>query len=260
MVSNFKLFNLKKCTFRNLLAPPWERLSKETLMRRELARFGTASLPVNVTRQGWLMASSLVAGLSGGIVTASQGIWAQAGPGAQAVFAGALLAAGTLVAAFAPQRAGKAMPGLLPRQTLVAEAESRAPGFAAVILCELTGLAWASRDARSEASDRAAEYAQQRLAALLPEGARATHWSEERFLVALPPGADAIATLELARELTMNLAAGPSFSGVAASVTCHAGIALAPNDGQRLCELVSSAELALAEARQQGKPGYGEPL
>ena len=246
-----------KCTFRNLLPPPWERLSKETLMRRELARFGTASLPVNATRQGWLMASSLVAGLSGGIVTASQGIWAQAGPGAQAAFAGALLAAGTLVAAFAPQRAGKAMPGLLPRQTLVAEAEGRAPGFAAVILCELTGLAWASRDARSEASDRAAEDAQQRLAALLPEGARATRWSEERFLVALPPGADAIATLELARELTMNLAAGPSFSGVAASVTCHAGIALAPNDGQRLCELVSSAELALAEARRQGKPGYG---
>ena len=229
-------------------------------MRKELVRFGTASLPVNVTRQGWLMASSLVAGLSGGIVTVSQGIWAQAGPGAQAALAGALLAAGTFVAAFAPQKASKATPGLLPRQTLIAEAESRAPDFAAVILCELTGLAWASRDARIEVGDRAVEDAQQRLSALLPAGARATRWSEERFLVALPAGADAMTILELARELTMNLAAGPGFSGLTASVTCHAGIALAPNDGKRLCELVSSAELALAEARQQGKPGYGEPL
>ena len=226
-------------------------------MRRELVRFGTASLPVNVTRQGWLMASSMVAGLSGGIVTVSQGIWAQAGPGAQAVFAGALLAAATLAAGLAPRRAARSTPGLLSRQALMKEAESHSPGLAAVILCELTGLAWASRDARSEMSDRAAEEAQLRLTALLPTGARATRWSEERFLVALAPGTDPMAALALARDLTMNLATGPCITDLTASVTCHAGIALAPNDGDQLSELVNSAELALAEARRQGKPGYG---
>lgn len=226
-------------------------------MRRELARFGTASLPVNVTRQGWLMASSMVAGLSGGVVTVSQGIWAQAGPGAQAAFAGALLAAATLAAGLTPRKTVKAIPGLVPRQALEAEAESHSSGFAAVILCELTGLAWVSRDSRGEDSDRVAELVQHRLSTLLPVGARATRWSEERFLVVLMSGADPMSTLALARDLTLNLAIGPGFNGLAASVTCHAGIALAPDDGQRLSELVNSAELALAEARRQGKPGYG---
>ena len=227
-------------------------------MRLDLLRFGRLRLPVNVPQPGWLMASAVVAGLSGGVVIASQGIWAEAGPAAQAVLTAALLAAATFAACLSPRSTKEvALPGLLPKSALMTEAIRHAGSAPAVILCELTGLSWISRNEMDEAGEQALAEAQQRLAALLPEGARAARWNEERFLVLLPRTADPMSALALARDLTMSLATGPSFMRFATSITCFAGIALGPADGQRLCELVASAELALAEARRQGKPGYG---
>lgn len=227
-------------------------------MRRDLLRFGRPRLPVNMSQQRRLMAPSAVAGLAGSAVIASQGIWAEAGPVVQSALTAMLCAAAILVSSHSPRRKeGGDPPGLLPRHELMARAGTLAGASTAAILCEFTGLGWASRSDRSEAAELALAEAQGRLTALLPAGAMAARWSEERFLVFMPHAADPMAVLALARDMTLNLAAGPEFGKLSAQVRCHAGIALGPGDGQRLCELVNSAELALAEARQQGEPGYG---
>lgn len=211
-----------------------------------------------------MMASSAVAGLSSGLLTLSHGIGAEAGPGLEAGLATALFAASaTLAVCVSPRQrsaAAKPLPGLASRTALQAAADIhfRKPGAAAaVVLCELTGLAWLTRSERAEAGETALCEAERRLSALLPQGALAARWSEERFLVFLPWAADPMEGLALARDLTAGLASGPAFSGLATAVACHAGLALAPADGARLCGLAQCAELALAEARQQGKPGYG---
>jgi EAL domain-containing protein (putative c-di-GMP-specific phosphodiesterase class I)/GGDEF domain-containing protein len=193
------------------------------------------------------------------VLSASQGIWAEAGPAVQAALAATVLAAGALVSILSPPSATRrdAPPGLMARPALVAEAARHPSGGGAVILCELAGLGWVARSEDAEAARLALDEAQDRLSALLPEDACATRWSEERFLVFLPGIADPMAVLELARNLTTGLATGPGFAQLATAVSTHAGIALAPTDGQVLGELVNSAELALSEARLQGHPGYG---
>lgn len=227
-------------------------------MRSALHGLGWPRFPAKVPRSGLLLVAAAVAGVSGGVVIASQGIWAETGPAMQASLTAALLASATFVACLPGGAAReKPLPGLVTRQELAAEAAAREGGIPAVILCELTGLSWAGRTDSSESAELAVAEAKQRLSALLPQGARAARWSEERFLVILPSAADPLAALVLARDLTMTLAAGPGFSSLAHAVSCHAGIALGPADGSSLCALVSSAELALAEARRQGKPGYG---
>ena len=227
-------------------------------MRSNLLRFGKFSLPMNVPQPGWLLAAAAVAGISGGAVIASQGIWAEAGPAAQALFTVALLAAAALAACLSPRRdRDETIAGLVPRQQLMAEASLASGTAPAVILCELGGFAWLSRNERPEFGAQALYEALHRLSSLLPQAARAAFWSEERILIFLPGSTDPLAVLALARDLTLSLATGPCFARLATPVTCHAGIALGPTDGTLLCELVNCAELALAEARRQGKPGYG---
>jgi EAL domain-containing protein (putative c-di-GMP-specific phosphodiesterase class I) len=227
-------------------------------MRSVLLRIGQLRLPVNVPQPGWVLLAAAVAGLSGGVVIASQGIWAEAGPVVQTALTATLLAAAILAACLSPRPlADVPLPGLIARQDLIAEATREATDAPAAILCELTGLAWARTNGRAEAGDLAMLEAQHRLSALLPAGARAARWSEERFLVFLPSAADPMTVLALARDLTLSLAAAPAFGALGPTVTCHAGIAMGPTDGAHLDELMASAELALAEARQQGKPGYG---
>ena len=227
-------------------------------MRTSLPRFGKLRLPAKVASPHWLIAAAMVAGMSGAVVIASQGIWAEAGPLAQAVLTAALLASAVVVACLSPRSAAEAaLPGLLTKPQLILKADRQGDGEITVILCELTGLSWVGRSERSEATELAVAEAQRRLSAMLPAGASAARWSEERFLLLLPNVGDPMAPLALARDVSMSLAAGPCFTSLAATVSCHAGIARGPGDGRRLCELVSSAELALAEARSQGKPGYG---
>ena len=232
-------------------------------MRKVLHRFGTARLPATASRPWWLLISSAVTGVSGGLVTASQGFWAEAGPAVQSVVAAGLLAAGALAAGFTPRgEVPKALSlaGILERETLRSKAaEIFADGDArlAAILCELTGLDWRNRHERSDARDAAVDEAASRLSALLPAGAFACRWNEERFLVLVTNPDDPIAVLALAREITSRIGAGLAPGRLAGAVVCHAGIALAPQDGNRLCDLVNSAELALAAARRQGAPGYG---
>lgn len=227
-------------------------------MRSDLFRYGRLRLPVNVPQPGSLLGSAALAGLSGGMVVASQGIWAEAGPAAQAALTATLLSAATLTACLSPHPSRKqSLPGILSKPDLLERASREARDMSAVILCELSGLTWVIGNEGAEAGELALAEARQRLSALLPSGACAARWSEERFLVLLPQGADPLAALALARDLTMSLAAGPGFASLATPVASHAGIALGPGDGSRLCELVNSAELALAEARRQGKPGYG---
>lgn len=210
------------------------------------------------------MASSALAGLCSGFFSVSHEIWAEAGPGVDGAIAAALFAAtATLAVCVSPrQRAStsKPLPGLASRAELQAAAEAhfRTPDApAAVILCELTGLAWLTRSDRADTAEACLAEAERRLSALLPPSAKAARWSEERFLVFLPRAADAMEVLALARDITAGLASGPAFSALANAITCHAGLALGPGDGARLCALVQCAELALAEARQQGTPGYG---
>ena len=213
---------------------------------------------MNVPQPGWLLAAAAVAGLSGGIVIASQGIWAEAGPAVQCALSIALLAAAALAVCLTPGASrDRTFPGLLPRQQLMAKADPATGEAPAVILCELTGLAWLGRHERADVGAQAVDEALQRLASLLPTAARATRWSEERILILIPGAADPLSALALARDLTLSLAAGPCFARLSSPATCHAGIALGPADGTNFGELVNSAELALADARRQGKPGYG---
>lgn len=234
------------------------RFSKGLGMRSNLLRFGRLGLPTNVPQPGWLLAAAAVAGSSGGLVIALQGFWAEAGQAVQIALTVTLLAAAAVAACLSPRKGwSEPMSDLLTRQRLMAEtrhASGRAP---AVILCELTGLSWLSRSDCPELGAQAMDEALQRLAALIPQTARVARWSEERIMVLLPGSADPVAVLALARDLTLSLTAGPCFTRLATPVACHAGIALGPADGMRLCELANSAELALAEARRQGKPGYG---
>ena len=230
-------------------------------MRTNLVRFGKLRLPVRISHPAWLMASAAVAGLSGGFVTVSQGIWAGSGPAVQAGLAAALLAAGTLAAGASARLASakRSVAGTVGKHTLIAGASRLfdSETHASVIICELTGLAWVSRNERVEAAQMALEEAQERLSARLPRGALAAQWNEERFVVLLPANSDPMSALSLARDLCTSLTTGPTLANLSPAITCHAGIALAPADGTRLCELVNKAELALAEARRQGKPGYG---
>ena len=232
-------------------------------MRKILPGVGTTRLPAMVPRPWWLVFSSAVAGVSGGLVTASQGFWAEAGPGVQSAMAAGLLAAGTLAAGLSPRGGApgpQSLAGIIDRDALrskAARALSASDAKLAAILCELTGLDGMSRHKRSEARDAATDEAASGLSALLPPGTYACRWSEERFLVLLDNPDDPISVLALAREITSRLAEGPAMGKLAVPVACHAGIALAPNDGNRLSDLVNSAELALAAARRQGQPGYG---
>lgn len=214
--------------------------------------------PAGVPRPAWLLGAAAVAGTSGGVVIASQGIWAETGPALQASLTAALLAAATFVACLPGRQARpEPLPGLVSKPDLAADAGARDGAIPAVILCELTGLSWVGRTDSSVPAEQAVAEATRRLSALLPPGARAARWSEERFLIVLPHAADPLSALILARDLTAALATGPCFSTLLHAVTCHAGIALGPADGTDLGTLVNSAELALAEARRQGKPGYG---
>ncbi|MCA3554166.1 bifunctional diguanylate cyclase/phosphodiesterase [Aestuariivirga sp.] len=179
---------------------------------------------------------------------------------AQTVFTVALLAAGALAAVLSPGSGAKNLPaGFLSKRDLMTEASQQlhANAEATVILCELTGLSWTSRSEQPETVRRALEDALASLCARLPTGAQAAQWSEERFVILLPASRDAMAALNLARELCAGLASGPAFAGLATAIGCHAGIALAPADGQSFGALVNNAELALAEARRQQQPGYG---
>lgn len=226
-------------------------------MRASLLRFGQARRLLSEPRLGLLLGTCGVAGISFAGASAWQGIWAEAGPAA--ILSLVLLAIGILTYVLSLPNVGQrhAPPGLIARQTLVAEAARHPPGEAAVILCELAGLAWAARNEDGDAAALALDEAQRRLSAMLPQGACAARWGEERFLVFLPRAADPMVALELARDLTTGLATGPTVTQLAAAVSAHAGIALAPTDGRSLGELANSAELALSEARRQGHPGYG---
>jgi EAL domain-containing protein (putative c-di-GMP-specific phosphodiesterase class I)/GGDEF domain-containing protein len=227
-------------------------------MRTDLLRFGRLRHAPRVPRPGLVMAAAAVAGVSGGLVIASQGIWAETGPVAQSALAALLLAAAVVGACLSPREAkDAALPGLLTKTELITRVAGQTGDSCSTILCELTNLSWVGRNERGEAAELAVAEAQRRLASLLPQGACAARWSEERFLVVLPHAEDPMADLALARDLSMSLAAGPCFTSLATAVTCHAGIARGPADGTCLDELVSSAELALAGARQQGTPGYG---
>jgi len=227
-------------------------------MKKYLLRFGGLRLPLNTPRTAWVMLAATITGLSGGIIVASHGILAEAGSAIQIALTAALLTAATFTASPSPRpKKEPQLPALLTMQALVAEADCQADAAPTVILCEMSGLAWISRNGLRDTVKQALAEAQGRLTTLLPEGARAARWSEERFLVFLPRAPDPVAALALARDLTMTLAAGPSVSALNTSFACHAGIARGPADGGNLCELVNSAELALAEARRQGNPGYG---
>lgn len=222
-----------------------------------LPRFGPVRRLLSGIRRGLLPGTCIMAGISFAALPAWQGNWAEAGPAAALSLA--LLAAGLMAHALSSRRGAQrpAPPGLLARHLLVAEATKHPPDEAAVILCELAGLAWAARGEDGDAAAQALDEARRRLAAMLPPGACAARWSEERFLVFLPGAADPMTVLELARDLTAALAAGLAMSQLSVAVSAHAGIALAPTDGRGLVELAGSAELALAEARRQGHPGYG---
>jgi len=222
-----------------------------------LLKFAQVRRLLNSPRLGLLLATCSLAIMSFAAASAWQGNWAGAGP--TAALSGAVLAAGLLAHVLSSRAAGlrHSLPGLLARQSLVVEATRHPHDEAAVILCELAGLAWSARGEDGDAAAQALDEAQRHLVAMLPLGASAARWSEERFLVFLPGAADPMVALELARDLTTGLATGPAFAQLAAAVSAHAGIALGPADGRGLGELAHSAELALSEARRQGHPGYG---
>jgi EAL domain-containing protein (putative c-di-GMP-specific phosphodiesterase class I) len=64
------------------------------------------------------------------------------------------------------------------------------------------------------------------------------------------------------RAITGSLSAGMDIEGLRLDCACHSGIALCPKDGSTVADLLRSAELALAAAREQEAPGYGffDPL
>jgi EAL domain-containing protein (putative c-di-GMP-specific phosphodiesterase class I) len=66
-----------------------------------------------------------------------------------------------------------------------------------------------------------------------------------------------LAVVGLARAITTTLAKGFEVDGVEIACPCHCGIALAPKDGCTAKDLLRSAELAVAAAREQHTPGYG---
>jgi predicted signal transduction protein with EAL and GGDEF domain len=127
----------------------------------------------------------------------------------------------------------------------------------ALIHCELTGAAAVAACYGLKAEERIIEEASARLASLLPPRAAAGRAGRGSFLVFLPGSADPMTVVGLARALTGSLAAGFELEGVRLACACHSGIALAPRDGGTAEELLRSAELALAAAREQETPGYG---
>lgn len=230
-------------------------------MRADRYKIGNSRPPANAAL---FFASAGVAGLSFGLLVAWHEFWAEARPAVQAGVAAVLLAASALLVATLRARqtaagADEPLAGLVNRAALLdgAEGDLAAGRPMALILCELSGFTWMSRSEGAEAAGEALHEAETRLSGLLPPGARAARWSEDRFLLLLPGQPDQLALLVLARELTASLAAGPHFSGLPTPVACHAGIALAPGDGRSTTDLLHHAELALAEARRQEKPGYG---
>ncbi len=96
-----------------------------------------------------------------------------------------------------------------------------------------------------------------RLRDIVPDKARMASAGRGSFLVFLENGADPTAVLALARDITTGLAAEAVYDGLKIASPCHAGIALAPSDGDTAATLIRNAEMALATAREQGTPGYG---
>jgi EAL domain-containing protein (putative c-di-GMP-specific phosphodiesterase class I)/GGDEF domain-containing protein len=127
----------------------------------------------------------------------------------------------------------------------------------ALILCELSALSGLVRVQGRAAEEQIIREASHRLAALLPKNALAARWGEETFVIFVPAAGSAMAMLNLARAITGSLAAGIEISGIKLASAPFCGIARGPADGATVMDLFRSAELALEQARKQGKPGYG---
>ncbi|WP_421694029.1 putative bifunctional diguanylate cyclase/phosphodiesterase [Aestuariivirga sp.] len=241
-------------------------------MREALSRFGKISLDRKAqSGSGFLPSAEWLGVLAGllGIGAASHSFWAEARPLSLALGASVLLGAGSMLWVTLrraprwtePQR--PEMQGLRERSELVAESErllaikGSSPAPAAVVLCEVHGIIWNGRGAAECDGERLIQEAERRLAARLPTTATAARWGKNRFIVFLPQAEDPMPVLALARDLTVNLASGHLPNSFGTTGGCNSGIALAPSDGITFPELVHSAELALAEAKRQGTPGYG---
>jgi EAL domain-containing protein (putative c-di-GMP-specific phosphodiesterase class I)/GGDEF domain-containing protein len=144
--------------------------------------------------------------------------------------------------------------GLLPQGKLhdaigrhLAAADAQDCG-SAVIHCELTHGLMIEEQLIHEASAQ--------LLALIPAKALVARAGRQSFQVFLPGEADPFTVASLARAITGKLGAGLSLDGARRGCACHCGIALCPQDGSTPEELLRSAELALAAARDQETTGY----
>jgi EAL domain-containing protein (putative c-di-GMP-specific phosphodiesterase class I)/GGDEF domain-containing protein len=209
-------------------------------------------------------------GLLGGVAFAGAvAAWAP-GPGWTALTAwSALISGSALLLGFRlgsrRRRLGEDDPltGFLPqemvRATIAQHLASYAPAGpqGALIHCELTGAAAIGATHGLKVEEQIIREASARLVALLPSGALPAHAGRGSFLVFMPGPADPMAVVGLARAITGSLAAGLEVEGLKLACACHSGIALAPKDGATAEDLLRSAELALAAAREQDTPGYG---
>lgn len=237
-------------------------------MPRLLPASWSTALSADTGRDGSLVAACGLAGILGGVAglaVTTHLLGTNSYPAMMAVAATQLLATACL-AIWALRRhlsshalSHPAIRGqsLLSRQGLAADIArhlGQSPdgdGQAALILCQAKIPAAASGTSEDIANTE--DMVGALIAAKLPPGAMAAQWSHDTVLIFLPTAPDPMPVLALARDIVN----GQSLetSGDVPALRC--GIALAPADGSKLTDLLHCAELALAEATRQGRPGYG---
>jgi predicted signal transduction protein with EAL and GGDEF domain len=127
----------------------------------------------------------------------------------------------------------------------------------ALIFCELTGAPAIARTHGQQAEEHVIRAAAARISELASGKASVASAGRASFLIFIDSITDPMAALAMARDITNELAAGAVIGAIKISCPCHSGIALSSTDGTTAEELLRSAELAMASAREQGAPGYG---
>nr|WP_260394993.1 EAL domain-containing protein [Sphingobium lignivorans] len=144
----------------------------------------------------------------------------------------------------------------LPNRNLLhqraAEAIRRASG-AALILTDLDGFKDVNDTLGHGAGDAVLQVVTQRLLGLVPPGSTAARVGGDAFAVLLVEDCDPLRLARLAREIGAAIAEPIVVEGHEVRIAASSGLAVAPDHGETVEELTSSADLALFQAKSGGR-------
>lgn len=122
----------------------------------------------------------------------------------------------------------------------------------AIILFDLDKFKVVNDTLGHSAGDELLRTAAARMAAVVKQGCRLYRLGGDEFMIVLPNCAEAGAAAWIVEDVQRSLVRPFHIAGRAIHVSCSAGIAVAPSDGNKIDDLLANADLALYQAKAQG--------